>query len=174
MQPPLPLRGPGAGPAVRRGRAPGAELGEDARAGPAAQGQQGRGLQGAGLLADVAHAGHSRGPVRAPPVRALPHRRPDCRRRPPGADPQVHGPRLQQLRLPPLHARRSLPHRKLYPWTGGLGLNLQAANRVILFDSDWNPQADIQAMDRAHRIGQKKEVTVYRLIQVPPPTARAL
>ena len=47
---------------------------------------------------------------------------------------------------------------------GGLGLNLQAADTVILFDSDWNPQADLQAQDRAHRIGQKKEVRVFRLL----------
>jgi SWI/SNF-related matrix-associated actin-dependent regulator of chromatin subfamily A member 5 len=47
---------------------------------------------------------------------------------------------------------------------GGLGINLMSANHVILFDSDWNPQVDLQAMDRAHRIGQKKEVFVYRLI----------
>jgi SWI/SNF-related matrix-associated actin-dependent regulator of chromatin subfamily A member 5 len=47
---------------------------------------------------------------------------------------------------------------------GGLGINLQAANTVIIYDSDWNPQVDIQAMDRAHRIGQKREVTVYRFI----------
>eukprot|EP00960_Hanusia_phi_P022568 667573-Hanusia_phi.AAC.1 len=47
---------------------------------------------------------------------------------------------------------------------GGLGLNLQAADKVVLYDSDWNPQADIQAMDRAHRIGQKKQVVVYRFI----------
>jgi SWI/SNF-related matrix-associated actin-dependent regulator of chromatin subfamily A member 5 len=47
---------------------------------------------------------------------------------------------------------------------GGLGLNLMSANHVILFDSDWNPQVDLQAMDRAHRIGQKKKVYVYRLI----------
>ncbi|EKX31046.1 hypothetical protein GUITHDRAFT_83481 [Guillardia theta CCMP2712] len=47
---------------------------------------------------------------------------------------------------------------------GGLGLNLQKANWVILFDSDWNPQVDIQAMDRAHRIGQTKPVLVYRFI----------
>ena len=39
---------------------------------------------------------------------------------------------------------------------GGLGLNLQTADTVILFDSDWNPQMDLQAQDRAHRIGQKK------------------
>ena len=45
---------------------------------------------------------------------------------------------------------------------GGLGINLASADIVILFDSDWNPQMDLQAMDRAHRIGQKKEVHVYR------------
>ncbi|KAJ1487967.1 P-loop containing nucleoside triphosphate hydrolase protein, partial [Baffinella frigidus] len=47
---------------------------------------------------------------------------------------------------------------------GGLGLNLQKADKVIIYDSDWNPQADIQAMDRAHRIGQTKQVIVYRFI----------
>ncbi|GMI36818.1 hypothetical protein TeGR_g3260 [Tetraparma gracilis] len=47
---------------------------------------------------------------------------------------------------------------------GGLGINLQTADTVILFDSDWNPQADLQAQDRAHRIGQKKPVHVYRLV----------
>jgi hypothetical protein len=41
---------------------------------------------------------------------------------------------------------------------GGLGINLQTADTVILFDSDWNPQVDLQAQDRAHRIGQKKQV----------------
>ena len=46
---------------------------------------------------------------------------------------------------------------------GGLGLNLQAADTVIIFDSDWNPQMDLQAQDRAHRIGQKNEVRVIRL-----------
>jgi SWI/SNF-related matrix-associated actin-dependent regulator of chromatin subfamily A member 5 len=47
---------------------------------------------------------------------------------------------------------------------GGLGINLYTANHVVLYDSDWNPQIDLQAMDRAHRIGQKKNVYVYRLI----------
>ncbi|GMI09136.1 hypothetical protein TrVE_jg12629 [Triparma verrucosa] len=47
---------------------------------------------------------------------------------------------------------------------GGLGINLQTADVVILFDSDWNPQADLQAQDRAHRIGQKKDVLVFRLV----------
>lgn len=47
---------------------------------------------------------------------------------------------------------------------GGLGINLATADVVILFDSDWNPQADLQAQDRAHRIGQTKTVRVFRLI----------
>nr|DBA21016.1 TPA: hypothetical protein GDO54_017741 [Pyxicephalus adspersus] len=47
---------------------------------------------------------------------------------------------------------------------GGLGINLATADVVILYDSDWNPQVDLQAMDRAHRIGQTKTVRVFRLI----------
>ena len=47
---------------------------------------------------------------------------------------------------------------------GGLGINLVAADTVIFFDSDLNPQVDIQAMARAHRIGQTKKVRVYRLV----------
>ena len=47
---------------------------------------------------------------------------------------------------------------------GGLGINLMTADTVVIFDSDWNPQADLQAMARAHRIGQKKPVNVYRLV----------
>ena len=47
---------------------------------------------------------------------------------------------------------------------GGLGINLTSADIVVLFDSDWNPQADLQAMDRAHRIGQTKQVWVYRFV----------
>jgi ATP-dependent DNA helicase len=46
----------------------------------------------------------------------------------------------------------------------GLGINLTAADKVIIYDSDWNPQADLQAQDRCHRIGQTKPVTVYRLL----------
>jgi SWI/SNF-related matrix-associated actin-dependent regulator of chromatin subfamily A protein 2/4 len=49
---------------------------------------------------------------------------------------------------------------------GGLGLNLQQADTVVIFDSDWNPHQDLQAMDRAHRIGQKNEVRVLRLMTV--------
>ncbi|XP_062851360.1 SWI/SNF-related matrix-associated actin-dependent regulator of chromatin subfamily A member 5 [Trichomycterus rosablanca] len=47
---------------------------------------------------------------------------------------------------------------------GGLGINLATADVVIIYDSDWNPQVDLQAMDRAHRIGQKKQVCVFRFI----------
>ena len=47
---------------------------------------------------------------------------------------------------------------------GGLGINLTSADIVVLFDSDWNPQADLQVMDRAHRIGQTKQVYVFRFV----------
>eukprot|EP01035_Chromulina_nebulosa_P018153 gene18153-23807_t len=48
--------------------------------------------------------------------------------------------------------------------SGGLGINLTGADTVIFYDSDWNPAMDAQAQDRAHRIGQTKEVHIYRLI----------
>eukprot|EP01038_Epipyxis_sp_PR26KG_P004082 gene4082-5828_t len=51
---------------------------------------------------------------------------------------------------------------------GGLGLNLATADTVIIFDSDWNPMMDSQAQDRAHRIGQKNEVRVFRLLTNSP------
>ncbi|CAN0221149.1 unnamed protein product, partial [Discosporangium mesarthrocarpum] len=41
---------------------------------------------------------------------------------------------------------------------GGVGINLQTADTVIIFDSDWNPQMDVQAQSRCHRLGQKKQV----------------
>ncbi len=47
---------------------------------------------------------------------------------------------------------------------GGLGINLATADTVLLFDSDWNPQNDLQAMARAHRIGQKDSVNIYRFV----------
>lgn len=47
---------------------------------------------------------------------------------------------------------------------GGVGINLTSATNIIIYDSDWNPQNDIQAIARAHRIGQHKSVTVYRLV----------
>jgi ATP-dependent DNA helicase len=46
---------------------------------------------------------------------------------------------------------------------GGLGINLTAADTVIIYDSDWNPHQDLQAMDRCHRIGQQRPVLVFRL-----------
>ena len=48
--------------------------------------------------------------------------------------------------------------------TGGVGLNITGANRVLLYDPDWNPQTDAQARERSYRFGQKRDVTVYRLI----------
>lgn len=45
-----------------------------------------------------------------------------------------------------------------------MGINLTAADTVIFYDHDWNPSNDAQAMDRAHRLGQTRQVTVYRLI----------
>jgi len=48
--------------------------------------------------------------------------------------------------------------------SGSMGLNLQSADTCILYDSDWNPQVDLQAMARVHRIGQQKKVHVYRLV----------
>jgi len=47
---------------------------------------------------------------------------------------------------------------------GGLGLNLTGADTVIFMEHDWNPMKDLQAIDRAHRIGQKRTVNVYRIL----------
>merc|ERR1740139_997056 len=49
---------------------------------------------------------------------------------------------------------------------GGLGINLATADTCIIFDSDWNPHQDAQAMDRCHRIGQNRPVAVYRLLTI--------
>ena len=46
--------------------------------------------------------------------------------------------------------------------TGGLGINLKSANKVVIFDLDWNPMVDMQASDRALRIGQHRDVVIYR------------
>lgn len=48
--------------------------------------------------------------------------------------------------------------------SGGVGLNLTGADAVVFYDSDWNPTMDAQAQDRAHRIGQTRDVHVYRLV----------
>jgi SNF2 family DNA or RNA helicase len=48
--------------------------------------------------------------------------------------------------------------------SGGFGINLTGADTVIFYDSDWNPAVDAQAQDRCHRIGQTREVNIYRLI----------
>jgi SNF2 family DNA or RNA helicase len=47
---------------------------------------------------------------------------------------------------------------------GGLGINLATADTVIIYDSDWNPHNDIQAFSRAHRIGQRNHVMIYRFV----------
>lgn len=57
---------------------------------------------------------------------------------------------------------------------GGLGLNLASADTVIIFDSDWNPMMDAQAQDRAHRIGQRNDVRVFRLVAAAPVEERIL
>jgi SNF2 family DNA or RNA helicase len=58
----------------------------------------------------------------------------------------------------------SIPIFMLSTRAGGLGINLVAASVVIIYDIDWNPQNDAQAMDRAYRIGQTKPVNVYKLV----------
>ncbi|XP_055877074.1 TATA-binding protein-associated factor 172-like [Biomphalaria glabrata] len=88
-----------------------------------------------------------------------------------------HMPSVTFLRLDgtvPAGSRHDIVHRfnndpsidllLLTTHVGGLGLNLTGADTVIFVEHDWNPMKDLQAMDRAHRIGQKKVVNVYRLI----------
>lgn len=74
----------------------------------------------------------------------------------------------------PIHARQSMVDEfntdadlhvfLLTTKVGGLGINLTGADRVIIFDPDWNPSTDLQARERAWRLGQKREVTIYRLM----------
>ena len=74
----------------------------------------------------------------------------------------------------PIHARQDMvdefnntPDAHVFLLTtkvGGLGINLTGANRVIIYDPDWNPSTDIQARERAWRLGQKREVMIYRLM----------
>jgi len=49
--------------------------------------------------------------------------------------------------------------------SGGIGVNLTGADTVVFYDSDWNPTMDAQAQDRCHRIGQTRDVHIYRLVQ---------
>merc|ERR1712187_786094 len=67
--------------------------------------------------------------------------------------------RIRQFSVDP-----AIPVFLLSSKAGGLGLNLQAADTVILFDLDWNPQNDRQAIARAHRVGQRNEVRVIRIL----------
>jgi len=90
---------------------------------------------------------------------------------------KAHMPSVMYRRLDgstPAGSRQEIVHRfnndpsidclLLTTHVGGLGLNLTGADTVIFVEHDWNPSRDLQAMDRAHRIGQKKVVNVYRLI----------
>lgn len=79
---------------------------------------------------------------------------------------RIDGSVKQDDRRKQIHAFNNDPEFKIFLLStraGGQGINLAAADTVILFDSDWNPQQDLQAQDRAHRIGQTRPVIVYRL-----------
>lgn len=79
---------------------------------------------------------------------------------------RIDGGVAQEDRRAQIAAFNSDPKLKLFLLStraGGQGINLASADTVILFDSDWNPQQDLQAQDRAHRIGQTRPVVVYRL-----------
>ncbi len=72
-------------------------------------------------------------------------------------------PALQAL-VQEFQTRDDIPVFLLTTQVGGLGLTLTAADRVIIVDPAWNPSVDNQSVDRAYRIGQQKDVVVYRLI----------
>ena len=79
---------------------------------------------------------------------------------------RIDGGVAQEDRRDQIHEFNTNPKMKLFLLStraGGQGINLASADTVILFDSDWNPQQDLQAQDRAHRIGQTRPVIVYRL-----------
>ncbi|KAK4199216.1 putative ATP-dependent helicase [Triangularia verruculosa] len=79
---------------------------------------------------------------------------------------RIDGSVAQEDRQAQIEDFNSNPELKIFLLTtraGGQGINLASADTVILFDSDWNPQQDLQAQDRAHRIGQTRPVIVYRL-----------
>ncbi|KAJ5472576.1 hypothetical protein N7530_006577 [Penicillium desertorum] len=70
----------------------------------------------------------------------------------------------RQSILDAFHERTEIPVFLLSTKAGGAGINLACANRVVIFDSSFNPQEDVQAENRAHRVGQAREVEVYRLV----------
>ncbi|KAK8943573.1 CHD3-type chromatin-remodeling factor PICKLE [Platanthera guangdongensis] len=71
----------------------------------------------------------------------------------------------RQIRIDRFNARNSARFCFLLSTrAGGLGINLATADTVIIYDSDWNPHADLQAMARAHRLGQTNKVMIYRLV----------
>lgn len=79
---------------------------------------------------------------------------------------RIDGNSSQESRRQQIEAFNKDPQHKIFLLStraGGLGINLTSADTVILYDSDWNPQQDLQAQDRAHRIGQKKPVIIYRI-----------
>lgn len=76
-----------------------------------------------------------------------------------GSTPQVD----RESEIAEFRSNSKIPVFLLSTRAAGLGINLVAADTVIFFDSDWNPQMDLQAQDRAHRIGQTKPVLIYRL-----------
>lgn len=79
---------------------------------------------------------------------------------------RIDGSVSQPARAEAIELFNKDPEHKLFllnTRSGGQGINLASADTVILFDSDWNPQQDLQAQDRAHRIGQTRPVIVYRL-----------
>jgi SNF2 family DNA or RNA helicase len=69
----------------------------------------------------------------------------------------------RQPRIDTFHSDSTIKVFLLTTKAGGVGLNLTAADNVILFDHDWNPTNDAQAEDRAHRMGQTRKVMVHRL-----------
>ncbi|KAI8322154.1 hypothetical protein GQ54DRAFT_297587 [Martensiomyces pterosporus] len=73
--------------------------------------------------------------------------------------PEDRSPAIAEFNTDP-----SIPLFLLTTRAGGLGINLTAADTVVIFDSDWNPQQDLQAQDRVHRIGQQNPVIIYRLV----------
>ncbi|RIB16467.1 SNF2 family N-terminal domain-containing protein [Gigaspora rosea] len=80
---------------------------------------------------------------------------------------RIDGSIGQEDRRQQIHDFNTNPEIRLFILStraGGLGINLTAADTVIIYDSDWNPQMDLQAQDRVHRIGQTKPVIIYRLV----------